>query len=402
MTQFSYRARTSDGTMTRGTLRAGGPERANTLLRTHGLAPIEVTPIAPGGSLFTRHVFGGGVSRKDLVLFCRQLASLIQAGVPVLQALTTMQQQVEKASFRDVIKDLTASVEGGQALSGALGHHPATFNPFFIGVIRTGEASGRLSHALEVLGAQVEQDYTFVQKIRAALIYPAFVVTVVIILSLIMLVFVLPQLTGLFVEAGVQLPWPTRLLIGVMTFLQRYWLLVIAIVIALAAVARSYVKTPEGRYLVSAYLLRLPGVRPLLQKLYLARLTSVLQTLFDSGVPILQSLQLAREAVGNKVYQKILDDTAKAVRDGASLSSVWQREPFIPPLLSTMIGVGEKSGNLGHAFAEASRFFQRDVEAILATITVLIEPILIVILGLGVGLIVAAVLLPIYNLVLVL
>lgn len=401
MAQFTYKARSRDGQLTRGTLRAQNLDRASALLAAHDLVPIEVIPVE-GNSLLAKNIFGGPMSRKDLIIFSQQLASMIQAGVTVLEALKAMQQQIEKKSFREVIESLVYGVESGEALSTALSKHPSAFNPFYVGVVRTGEASGRLSHALEVLAAQIDQDYAFMQKVRAALIYPIFVVVVVVILSIIMLVFVLPQLTTLFAEAGVTLPWPTRLLIAVTTFFQKFWILLAIVLAAAALLARSYLKTPEGQYTISAYLLRLPLLRHLVQKVYLARLTSILQTLFESDVPVLQSLSLARDAIGNRVYQQLLVNTAKAVQGGASLSRIWQHEPFIPPLLSTMVSVGEKSGNLSHAFASASRFFRRDVDALLSSITVLIEPILIVVLGLGVGIIVAAVLLPIYNLVLVL
>lgn len=402
MAQFTYRARTAEGALTRGTLRAFSPDRAAALLRSHGLLPVDIQPLAGEGGLLSRNVFGGPLSRKDLILFSRELSSMIQAGVPVLQSLRAMQPQIEKKSFHNVVRDISYGVESGESLSAALSRHPKAFNPFFLGVVRTGEASGRLSQSLEILAGQIEQEYAFLQKIRAALIYPIFVVVVVLMLSFIMLVFVLPQLTTLFSEANVTLPLPTRVLLTVATTLRQFWWLLLISLFALAVVARSYLKTPEGRYALSSASLRLPLIRQLLRKVYLARLTSILQTLFESGVPVLQSLALARDAMGNQVYRRILSHTATAVRDGASLSSVWQHEPFIPPLLTTMVGVGEKSGNVSRAFGEAHRFFQRDVDAILATIAVLIEPLLIVLLGIGVGFIVAAVLLPIYNLVLVL
>ncbi|MEK7557305.1 MAG: type II secretion system F family protein [Patescibacteria group bacterium] len=402
MAQFSYKARSNDGQLTRGKLRAPTVERATALLRTHGLTPVDITPLDAGKNVLTRNVFGSPMNRKDLILFSRQLASMIQAGVPVLEALRAMEHQIDKKTFQETVRDLAYGVESGEALSQAMSKHSNVFNPFYLGVVRTGEASGRLSHALEVLANQIDQDYAFIQKVRAALIYPVFVVVVVIILSLIMLIFVLPQLTGLFSEAGVVLPWPTRLLIAVTGFFQRFWLLVILVAAALGVIARSYFKTPEGQYTFSSYLLRLPGIRTLIQKIYLARLSSVLETLFESDVPVIQSLTLARDAIGNRVYQRILVDTAKAVRDGASLSSVWQHEASIPPLLTTMVAVGERSGNVSRAFGEAARFFRRDVDAAFSSITVLIEPILIVVLGVGVGIVVAAVLLPIYNLVLVL
>ena len=401
MAEFLYKARTSDGKLTQGKLRSPNQDRAAALLRSHGFTPLEVTA-AEKVSIFNRNVFGGPASRKDLILFSRQLSSMIQAGVPVLQSLQAMQRQVRKQSFRELLRDLAYAVEGGDALSTAMSKHPNVFSPFFLGVVRTGEASGKLSHSLESLSDQMDQDYNFMQKVRASLVYPAFVVTVVVILSVIMLLFVMPQLTGLFADAGVQLPLPTRILIIVTTFVRRFWLLLILAAVALGLLLRSYLKTPDGRYTLSSWVLRLPLLSQLFQKIYLARLTSVLQTLFSSDVPVLDSLQLGRESMGNRVYRRILDDTARAVKDGASISSVWQHEPFIPPLLSTIVAVGEQSGNISDSFSEANRFFKRDVEAMLSSISTLIEPILIIALGIGVGIIVAAVLLPIYDLVLVL
>lgn len=400
MPHFLYKARTSDGKLTQGKLRAPNQDRAAALLRTHGFTPLEITTVEKV-SLLNRHVFGGPASKKDLILFSRQLSSMIQAGVPVLQSLQAMQHQIRKQAFRELLRDLAYAVEGGEALSTAMAKHPSVFSPFFLGVVRTGEASGKLSHSLESLADQMDQDYNFMLKVRAALVYPAFVVTVVIILSIVMLLFVMPQLTNLFADAGVQLPLPTRVLIAVTTFIRRFWLLLLIIFAALFVLLRSYLKTPDGQYTLSTWVLKFPLVSQLFQKVYLARLTSVLQTLFASDVPVLDSLQLGRESMGNRVYRRILDDTARAVKDGASISSVWQHEAFIPPLLSTIVGVGEQSGNIADSFSEANRFFKRDVEAMLSSISTLIEPILIIVLGVGVGIIVAAVLLPIYNLVLV-
>lgn len=213
---------------------------------------------------------------------------------------------------------------------------------------------------------------------------------------------VVPQLARLFQDAKVELPLPTRIVVGIATFFENYWYIIIAMAILFGIIGRSYLRTPEGRYTVSTLALRIPIIRNLFQKVYLARLTSILHTLLKSDVPILESLALARQAMGNKVYQRIMTDTIKAVQDGAPISTVWEHEPFIPPMLSTIVSVGEKSGQVAEAFQEANRFFKRDVEEILNTITVLLEPVMVILLGIGVAIIVSAVLLPIYNLVLVL
>lgn len=401
MAQFTYTAKTADGKEVRGTLRAQSSERASALLQAHGLAPLDVK-LTDETSVLNRTVLGGKISTRDLILFTRQVASMIRAGVPILQALQALAKQVDKPVFVKLLRELTYDIEGGESLSGALAKHPTVFSVFFLGVVRTGEASGRLSESLSILADYIEQNYFFVRKVRSALMYPVFVLTSVVIVVVLMFAFVVPQLVSLFEEANVRLPLPTRILIGITNSVNDYWYVIALIVVVLGVIMRSYLKTPEGQYNFSTLLLRIPLVSTLLQKVYLSRLTSLLHTLFSSDVPILESLKLARESLGNKVYQTIMDDTAAAVKDGASISSVWEHEAHIPAMLTVMVGIGERSGEIEKSFKEAHYFFKRDVEEMLDSITVLLEPLLVILLGIGVGIVVAGVLLPIYNLVLVL
>ncbi len=400
MAKYTYRARTATGQLTRGMLRATSETAATSLLRSHSLTPLEIT-LSQEVAWWNQVLGSNHLKARDLILFCRQLGSMIKAGVPVLQALQTLQKQEIRAGLRKALQDLSYEVESGNSLSAAMGKYDQHFSLFILGMVKTGEASGKLSQSLLLVADYLEKDYIFMRKVRVALTYPLFVVAVVIILSVVMVTFVLPQLVDLFQDAGVLLPWPTRVLIAITSFFQHYWALVTALLITFGFLIRSYVKTPDGRYAVSTWILVVPIVNRLFRKLYLARLASIMHTLFTSDVPALDSLRLAREAMGNKVYQRIMDDTITAIKDGASISFVWEQEPFIPPMLTTMVRIGEKSGNVAQAFAEASVFFQRDVEDVLDSMSVLLEPVLIVVLGIGVGIIVAAVLLPIYNLVLV-
>lgn len=401
MAQYSYKAKTADGKEVRGTLRAQSEERAAVLLRSHGLSPLDLR-LADETSILNRTVLGGKVSTRDLILFSRQIASMIRAGVPILQALQALDRQVTKPAFQKLLQELTYDIESGESLSNALAKHPDSFSVFFLGVVRTGEASGRLSESLMILADYLEQNYFFMRRVRSALLYPVFVLTSVAIVVLLMFTFVVPQLVALFTEANVRLPLPTRILIGITNSISEYWYIIGLVIIALGIVLRSYLKTPEGQYNFSTLLLRTPVISTLLQKVYLSRLTSIMHTLFSSDVPILESLRLTRESLGNKVYQTILDDTAEAVKDGGTISSVWEQEPQIPAMLTVMVGIGERSGEIEKAFKEAHYFFRRDVEEMLDSVTVLLEPILVILLGIGVGVVVAAVLLPIYNLVLVL
>lgn len=400
MPTFAYRARQENGTLTRGTLRAANEERAGSLLRANGLTPVSLEPIEEQ-SVFHRSLSFGSVSTKELIVFFREAASMILAGVPVLETLKALQLQSKKERFTKIIREVIYDIEAGESLSIALSKHATTFNQFMLGIVRTGEASGKLGDSLNAIANQVEEEYGFQRKVRAALIYPVFVLVLVVVLVLIMFTFVLPQLVGLFADAGVQLPLPTRILIAITNFLTAYWPILLTCVFALGLLFRSWIRTVEGRYTFSSMLLNIPILREIIQKVYLARMTSALATLFASDVPVIEALSLARESIGNRVYQRILDDTVQAIKDGASISYVWSQEPHIPAMLTTMVNVGEKSGEVSKAFTQANKFFARDVEDILETITILLEPILIIILGIGVGIIVGSVLLPIYNLVLV-
>jgi type IV pilus assembly protein PilC len=400
MPKYEYRARDPQGKIVAGSLRAANEDRAKNLLASHKLVVVSLHPVE-SQSVWQRNVFGQGASMPDLILFFRQTASMIKAGVAILDAVKVISRQVHKQSFRRVLQEVAYDIEAGSSLSSAMSKHDKVFSLFVLGMVHTGEVSGRLSESLESLASHLDQDYAFLRKVKAAFTYPLFIIGVVILLTFILFAFVLPQLIVLFDDAGVDLPLPTRILIAITTFLQRYWIMLVVLLATVGVVFRSYVQTPEGRYSFSTFMLRIPGISTLLSKLYLARLTSVLHTLFSSDVPALDSLKLAKEAVGNKVYQRVLDDTVAAVKDGASISSLWKQEMDIPPMLTTMVEVGERSGTVEKSFAEASRFFKRDVESALDTITVLLEPILVIVLGIGVAIIVAAVLLPIYNLVLV-
>jgi type IV pilus assembly protein PilC len=232
--------------------------------------------------------------------------------------------------------------------------------------------------------------------------YPAFILTAVLIVIIVTFYFILPQIVELFRETDVRLPLPTRILIGVAEFTQAYWYIVLIVLLSFGLIVRSYLRTAEGQYTVSTWLLRVPLLKELLQKVYLSRLTSIMYTLFRSDVPVIESLKIAKESIGNRVYQRILNDTAEAVKSGSSMSATWAQEPYIPPMLTTMVAMGERTGEIEKAFGEAQRFFNRDVDEILDSVAVFLEPLLVIILGIGVGFIVAAVILPIYNLVLVL
>lgn len=398
MPDYFYRARTRLGDVTKGTIKAVSSERANEMLMEHGLVPLELKDTKELGFL-RREIRFRGVKIRDRAVFARQLATMIEAGIPILQAIRVLTQQTENARLADILREVSYEVEGGNSLSNGLEKYPHVFSEFFISMVRSGEASGRVSAALNTLADHEERDAELVRKVRTALIYPIFIIVVMVVLMIIMAAFVLPQLITLFTEANVQLPWTTRVLIAVTTFTQKYWWFILLFAAFTAYLLFAYLKTPEGRYNGSAILLRLPALGRLLRKLYLARFAGALETLIEAEVPVVRALLIARDVLTNRVYQTIVDRTVEDVKGGSPISTALERYPEIPVMVSEMISVGERSGQLAQSFGAIHRFFRRDVDDALANLTALIEPVVIVLIGIGVAILLSAVLMPIYQLV---
>ncbi|TSC72843.1 MAG: hypothetical protein G01um101438_242 [Parcubacteria group bacterium Gr01-1014_38] len=398
MPEYYYRARTRLGHVTKGTVRAATPERASEMLAGHGLAPLELQDVREL-RFWKRELKFGGVRIRDRAIFARELATMIEAGIPILQALRILAQQTESVRLADILRNVSYEVEGGSPLSNALEKYPRAFSDFFISMVRSGEASGQVSRSLQALAEHEERDAELIRKVRTALLYPAFVFTVMIVLVLVMANFVMPQLTDLFREANVSLPFMTRLLLGMTFLFQAYWWFVLIFLGIAGTIVFNYLRTPEGRYNASAFVLRLPILSTLLRKLYLARFSGALQTLLEAEVPVVRALLIARDVLANRVYQEIIDRTAEDVKNGSTISQAFERYPDIPLMVSAIVGVGERSGQLGQAFGNIHRFYRRDVDDALGNLTALIEPVVIVVIGVGVAFLLAAVLLPLYGLV---
>lgn len=398
MTEYHYRARNRGGKITKGIIKAPSEEQASIMLSEHGLVPLEVEDVK-NLSIFKREFSLGRVRVRDRAVMARQLSTMIRAGIPILQALRILVSQTENARLADILREVSYDVEGGEALSNALEKFPGAFSEFFISMIRSGEAGGRVADALEQIAEQEERDYEIVRKVRGAMVYPLFVIVTMAGMALVIITFVMPQLTTLFKETGVALPWPTRVLMGVSGFLVSYWWFVLLFAGIAGYLLRAYAKTTEGRYAVSAMMIRLPIAGILMQKLYLARFTGALRTLVTSEVPVIRALLISRDVIGNRVYQAIIAETADAVKNGSTISAAFERYPEIPLMVSQMISVGERSGQLAASLESVHRFYRREVDETIQNVTQLIEPLIIVLLGIGVAGLLVAVLLPIYQLV---
>lgn len=398
MTEYFYRARTRHGEVTKGTIKAATSERASQMLAEHGLVPLELRD-AREVSFWRREFRLQRVTVRHRAIFARQLATMIEAGIPILQGVRILSQQTESSRLADILREVGYDIEGGSTLSAALEKYPKVFSEFFVSMVRSGEASGRVARTLHVLADHEEREAELLRKVRAALIYPAFVITIMVVITILMALFVLPQLVELFQESDVVLPLPTRMLIAVVSFFRHYWWFVLAFLGLAGYLLGTYAKTPEGRYNLSAVVLRLPIFGRLLRKIYLARFAGSLETLLDAEVPVVRALLVARDVLSNRVYQSIIERAAEDVKGGSTISAALERYPEVPLMVSEMVSVGERSGQLGKAFAAIHRFYRRDVDDALTNLTQLVEPLVIILIGIGVAVLLIAVLMPIYGLV---
>ena len=340
------------------------------------------------------------VSNKDVVLFTRQLSTLIDADMPLAEGLRTLAKQVEKPVFRKILTEVSEAVESGQALSAALAAHPDLFGTFYIKLVQSGEVSGKLHESLLYLADYMERSQSINSKIKAALAYPAFVVFALLVVTGIMVVYVLPQLLSIFKDIGdVELPITTRALIWITSFVNKYLIFLATFFIALIVGSWKYIGTPSGKAWLDNLKITMPALGMVVRSLYLARISESLSTLIKSGIPILDALHITSELVGNLNYQNVLLDAEENVRSGGTISESFSKYTEIPPLTTSMVAIGEKTGKLDFMLAHISKYYKSESENAIGSISQLIEPILVLLLGVAVAILVSAILLPIYNLV---
>lgn len=398
MAQFTYKARTPEGEARSGAVEARSSDAAVEALQRQNLIVTEIRPVAGPSLLARRGRLFERIKQRDIVIFSRQLSTLFQAQVPVIQSLRTLAAETESAALRTALAGVLEDVSGGSSLSQALARHPRVFSGLYVSMVRAGEESGKLEEVFLYLADHLERTYALVSKARNALMYPAFIFVAFIGVIVVMLVVVIPRLTSIFAELGQEVPFYTKLIIGISTFLQQWGIALLLALAVAGVIAWRYVRTKPGRYLYDGIKIRLPLVGGLLKKIYLTRLADNLSTLIVAGIPIIRALEITGDVVSNAVYQRIIADAAESVKAGNSISASFERHREIPPLITQMIRVGEESGKLDFILKSAAGFYQRDVDNLLENFVSLIEPALIVFLGLGVGVLVAAVLVPLYNL----
>lgn len=394
---FNYKATTSTGESQAGSIDAANRESAIASLQRRGLIILELTPKARQSFLARRFAFFDQVSLKDIVILSRQISTLFEASVSVLSSFKLLSSETTNPVLRAKLVDITDDIQAGTTISEALAKHPKIFSPFYVSMVKAGEESGKLPEALNYLADYLERSYELVQRARNALIYPVFVVVVFILVVILMMVLVIPRLSEVLVAAGEEIPFYTRLVVAVSNFFVAYGIYLLILAIIAAFFVWRWIRTEVGRLSFDRFRLAIPYLGGLYQKLYLSRISDNFDTMLSSGIPVLRVIEISAEVVGNEVYKNILLETATSVKGGATLSNSFSQYREIPGIMVQMIRIGEETGKTGFVLKTLARFYKREVDAAVDTIVNLIEPFLILILGLGVGIVMAAILIPIYN-----
>lgn len=398
--EFIYQAKTQTGEFVTGKIEAPSEERAVNALHQKNLAILSLEKSAKSLLLRDIKMIFSKPSRKDVVLFTRQMATLVEADLPLIEGLHALVRQAEKESFRKIISTLVSSIEGGASLSVALSEHGKVFSRFFISLVRAGEVAGKLQTTLSYLADYLERSASLNSKIKGALVYPIFVLVAMIVVAFILMTTVLPNLLSIIKDAGVEnLPFTTRILITVSDFINTYLVLLFILFIGAIFMFIYYVKTPQGREKLDNIKIRMPRFGAVFRNFYLARIAETLAVLIKSGVPILDGINITSDVVGNAVYRDILLRARENVQGGGTISEVFEKYEEIPSLLTSMLIVGERTGRTDFILENIFNFYKTESENSVQNLSQLIEPVLILILGLGVGLLISAVLLPIYSLV---
>ncbi len=394
---FNYSAIDQNQGESKGSIDAITLEVAIASLQRRGLIIKEIAP-AEEKSFFKRDfTLFARVSNKDVVVLSRQLATLFEAQVSALRVFRLLAGETENIILRKALTQISDELQAGSSISKALAKHPKVFSDFYVNMVRSGEESGKLDEVFLFLAEHLDRAYEVNSKARNALIYPAFVIFTFVVVMILMLTIVIPKISGILIESGQDIPLYTKFVIGFSQFFTSYGLLLLVVVIIMGFLLYRYSKTESGALAFDDLKITAPFVKHLYQKLYLSRISDNMNTLLISGIPMIRSLELTSNVVGNAVYKQVLDEAIEDVKGGKSVSEALSGKKVIPGIMVQMIKVGEESGELGKILKTLSIFYSREVVNAVDTLVDLIEPAMIVLLGLGVGFLLASVLIPIYN-----
>lgn len=397
MDKFSYKVKDKTGKIITGQIEARGKSEVAALLREQGLFVIEIASAKKKSPLLPTFNFSK-ISQNEVISFTRQFASMITTGLTVSESLSLLMLQTKNQAFAMVLESILKDIQAGNTISSSLTKHPKAFSQVYVALVKAAEAAGILDKILLRLADNLEKDRAFRSKIRGALVYPAVVVTGIMIVMTIMMIFVVPQLNVLYQSLGIQLPLPTRIVVGISTILGKFWPLIIAFIGLSVFAINRWKKTEVGVRYIDSVMLKLPVFGDLQEKLILTEITRTLGLLIGSGTPILETINITSQTTGNVWYRDSLVEVSRKVEKGFALAVALSEDPHYPLILTQMVRVGETTGKLDDSFLRVSQYFETEATQTVATLTTLLEPMIMVVLGVGVAFLIVSIITPIYNL----
>jgi type IV pilus assembly protein PilC len=400
MATFTYKARDAQGQSVSGVIEAEAETAAALRVEKLGLIPVSIKAQAEYVAPAPAWRFGARkVSYQELLVFTRQLATLSATGAPLLQSLRNVAEQTDNPRFRAIVNNIISAVEGGSSLSEALAMHPEVFRGLYISLVKVGETAGILDKVLRRLSEISTKEIDLRSRLRSALIYPAVLSLVAFAIVNFVLVGVLPKFVAIFEASSAKLPLPTKILLFLSNALRSYWWLLAAGALVIFSALRNYYRTEAGRYHIDSVLLRLPLFGPLNLKVMVAGFSRSVAALTQSGIPVLEALAVVENTVSNSVLRRMLRDTRKAISEGQSLTEPFRASGLFPPMVIQLINTGERSGKLDEMFNQIADFYEPEIEFTVRNMTSLLEPVMLLAMGLVVSFIALSVLLPIFNLI---
>lgn len=396
---YSYIVKTAAGKTEKGQVESESSAEATKKLRSTGVIVLQLREGNDEKSKFSLTGFLNRVSLKEKIIFTRQLSVMVKAGLPIVKALEALKKQTQQNYFKEVIDSLAVQLKGGQTLSQSMAKHPKVFPSIYIAVVKAGEETGQLSEVLLNLAEQQEKDADLIGKIKGAMIYPIIILLSLVGVAGLIVFFVLPSLEGIFADSGQELPILTKILLGTSSFLRKYFLYTLPVLIAAFYGLRLWFKTTTGQKVYDKAKITFPIFGPLTKKVYMARFSRTLAMLIKASLPILQSIRIIRKTIANVHYDEAFERIVKQVESGKTLSSAIGREPLFPPMVAQLTSLGEESGTLEGVLLEVATFYDKEVDTTSRNLSTLLEPLLLILMGVGVAFVVAAVLGPIYGLV---
>ena len=394
---FNYEAISNTGEKKKGTVDASSKDSAIAAIQHRGLIVVSVSEGEEKKGLMQMSFFEKSVAMKDVVIMSRQISTLFEAQVSALKAFNLLATNTENKALVKVLTAVSDDISSGVSISGALAKHPEAFSSFYVNMVKAGEESGKLTQTFAYLAEYLDRQYQLTSKTKNALVYPGFVIAVFILVMTMMFVFIVPRLATIIQESGQEIPLSTKIVLGISDILVNYGIFIlVALAIGVIYLFRLG-KSQGGRMYIDKLKISTPVFKNIYTKLYLSRISDNMDTMLSSGIPIVRAIELTADVVGNRVYENILKKVTEEVKGGSSLSESLARYPEIPTIMSGMVRVGEETGSVGNILKTLGHFYAREVNDAVDTLVGLIEPLMIVGLGLGVGLLLTSVLMPIYN-----